>query len=368
MKKIFAHIFAVLAVLGLALGGISCKKDKDKDSITFNENDLIGYWACTKCDDYTNPEYSFSVSADHSILIKSGDSYTREGSWAIEGNKLVLSGEDFEGWDVTLKELDGKHLVWDANRGIDALYHESYTNISRVLPGTWKISWLNAWFIVDISDSGSSTWKQSGIEALQTYDWKLSVDKGRIVVCFGNENSGWSDKLTVNAIYSDKYIDAGNAAGGLVGLWRTPLGEGSWEVESENAAEAGSSSLYHAWYFHDDEDDAYSICFSDKAIHPGVDNCNWASVDLDRCFCGAEHSLTENLTTSNWTFYGGTKSYPCFRNGGFADGKIFLNVDEVNKTITFRLNGTTNSGVKININYEGPAVRVDYYAGLVELF
>ena len=139
------------------------------------------------------------------------------------------------------------------------------------------------------------------------------------------------------------------------------LGLGFWEVESEDAEKAGSSSLFHAWYYYSEEDGGYDICFSDNDDFENRLNSNWALVDLHKSFCGEEHSLTENLDMDSgiWNFYGGTKTYTRFDDRIFTEGTIFLDVNMENNSIVFRLNGTTISGAKIKIEYVGSAKRMD---------
>ena len=358
MKQI---IYIFLAAL-MALGAISCNKDKNinKEKALFNESDLIGYWACTKDLDTgeQNPSYSFFASPNHHIKIcEYGDVY--EGSWAIKGNKLVLSGEDFNGWDATLKELDAKHLVWSANWGEeDRSFNEAYTNISRILPGAWKNVGPDAWYVVTIDESGTSNWKKNGTEDAGTFDWCLDIEGGCVIIRFGDENSSWSDKQIILE-KSDDFLKVKSKTEATVTFER--LGTGGWEVESEDTDEAGSSPLIYAWYYYDEDKDGYDICFSDVLDFDNRKASNWAYVDLAKSFCGQEHSLTEGLDTDSWSFYGSTKTL-YFSNGYFSSGTIFLSIDEENKTITFRFNGTTKSGEKIKINYEGPAEQTDDFA------
>ena len=136
-------------------------------------------------------------------------------------------------------------------------------------------------------------------------------------------------------------------------------GVGFWKVESDNAEEEGYSSLYHAWYFYSEDRDAYEICFSDKDVYANRHNSNWAYVDLAEFFCGVEHSLTEDLNVEGkWNFYGGTRSLKFF-NKKFSDGTIYLKVDLEKNSVVFRLNGTTEAGAKIKIDYVGSAKRMD---------
>ena len=357
MKRIFTLIFAALMVLG----AVSCDKDKGKNKGVniFSESDLIGYWACTKdLDDGTeNPSYSLSVSADHRIFIDD-DGEQFEGGWAIKKNKLVLSGEDFEGWDVTLKELDGKHFVWDANWGEENhRYQEAYTNISRTLPGAWKNVGPDAWHVVTIDESGTSIWKKNGTDDAGTLDWYLSIDSGRVIIYFGDENSTWSDRQTIIEV-SDNLLKVKSNTETTETFER--LGTGGWEVESDSEGVV-SFPLCCAWYYYDEGRDGYDICFSDVPDFSNRKESNWAYVDLPKSLCGEEHSLTDGLDTYLWSFYGSTKTL-YFSNGDFSSGTIFLSIDEEKKTATLRLDGVTEEGNKIKINYEGPVEQKDDFA------
>ena len=360
MKKILAHIFA-LPILGFAL--VSC--DKDKDRSIFNENDLIGCWACAKSitTDELYPPYSLSFSADHRVIIKAyDDTYTAEGSWAVKGDKLVLSGEDFKGWDVTLKELDEKHLQWNSNWGVeDSYFLESYTNISKIIPGTWKNVGPDAWYVVTIDESGTSKWVKNGITDVGTYNWHLGIKDGRVTVCFGDESSSWSDEQAILEV-SDDYLAAKSKTGAIVAFEREGGTFGYWEVESDNPTETGSSKLSHAWYFYDEGKKGYDILFSDVADYSNRYDSNWAFVDLAKDLCGESHLLTDNLHGGNWDFLGGTNTY-LFYNYYFTSGTIYLSVNETINKIHLRMSGITEFGVKIKINYFGPAERKDEYVG-----
>ena len=139
-------------------------------------------------------------------------------------------------------------------------------------------------------------------------------------------------------------------------------GVGFWKVESENAEEAGSSNLYHAWYFFHEDDDAFDVCFSDEDVFSNRENSNWAYIDLDKSFCGVEHALTESLNSDDWGFCGGTRTLLFSQetdDSGFTEGTVFLSVNMDNNSVVFRLNGTTKSGAKVKIDYVGSAKRMD---------
>ena len=137
------------------------------------------------------------------------------------------------------------------------------------------------------------------------------------------------------------------------------MGLGFWNVESEDDSYVGYSNLYHAWYYFDEQKEGFDICFSDKGNFSNRSKSQWAYVDLAKSFCGVEHSLTENLDSDNWGFYGATKTSEIFYDISFSEGTVFLNVDMEANSIVFRLNGTTERGNKIKIDYVGSAKRMD---------
>ena len=139
-------------------------------------------------------------------------------------------------------------------------------------------------------------------------------------------------------------------------------GIGLWKVESEDAEEAGSSNLYHAWYYYDEEFEGFDVCFSDEDVFSNRENSNWAYIDLGKSFCGVEHALTESLNSDEWGFYGGTRTLLFSQetdDSGFTEGTVFLSVNMDNNSVVFRLNGTTKSGAKVKIDYVGSAKRMD---------
>lgn len=198
MKRILG-VLCLVAVLFSA-----CKKDKDGEKKSFNENDLIGYWACYESVESngtvnSNPPYAFAAYHDHTFQYSSEIDHA-PCSWEFDGNdvKLEIDGVD----KTTLTQLDGKHLTWIQNwMGDD--YTDSYTNISRILPGKWIISWPSATYDVEIEDNGHSTWLQEGTTEVLYVDWTLDLYRGRVVVCFGDDNSSLSDELTLTAINED---------------------------------------------------------------------------------------------------------------------------------------------------------------------
>ena len=138
-------------------------------------------------------------------------------------------------------------------------------------------------------------------------------------------------------------------------------GVGFWKVESTNAEKSGSSSIYHAWYYYDQEKDGFDVFFSDENDFSNRANSNWAYVDLAKEFCGEEHSLTEDLDSESWVFYVETKTSGSYTDVEFTEGTVFLNVDMKKNSVILRLNGTSTQGDKVKIDYVGSARRMDEF-------
>ena len=214
MKRILG-VLCLVAVLFTA-----CKKDKANGKKPCSENDFIGYWACYESVEsngtfYLSPAYAFVANPDHTFQYSSESDYP-VCSWEIDGDDVKLEIDGV--LKTTLTQLDGKHLTWIQNWMGDN-YTDSYINISRILPGKWKISWQGEWFLVEIEDNGHSSWTQKGTTPVGSYDWTLYLKKGRVVVCFGDEHTSWSDELTLTTI-ADDFLVSTNKGGGSVSLER----------------------------------------------------------------------------------------------------------------------------------------------------
>ena len=223
MKRIFG-------VLALALVFFSaCKKEdkgKDKDTTPveetplFNESDLIGYWACYESVEQNgtvtqSPPYAFAAYSDHTFQYSSEIIHS-PCTWEIDGDDLSVEIDGVK--KTTLTQLDGKHLTLKQDWHGD-VYTDSYINISRILPGTWKISLPGTTYIVEIEDNGHSSWLREGTTDVVYYDWTLDLNTGRVVVCFGDEGSDWYNPLTLKSV-SDDHFEAKNKNDSTVTLER----------------------------------------------------------------------------------------------------------------------------------------------------
>ena len=140
-------------------------------------------------------------------------------------------------------------------------------------------------------------------------------------------------------------------------------GVGLWKVDSTVDSYCGSSELYHAWYYYNEEQDGYDVWFSPEDNLADLIGANFAYIDIPGKFCGEERDLTNDLSTEDWVFYCGTKTLEIYGNTEFTKGKVFLSVNQKNNSIVFRLSGTSSHGgaeSDIKIEYVGNAKRLDH--------
>lgn len=166
MKRIF-----ILAAVALAFVG--CKKDK----FNFKEADLVGVWVCTEWvtiegTPSSNPDISFEVNPDHTSVFRAFSAIPRPLTWAIDGNKLVVSG-DTDIKEITFKHLDKKHFSWIIKHDDGGQEQGSFINLSSLLPGKWKsesVALGNADITIDAA--GTSTWIKGDAEP-EIIKWSL---------------------------------------------------------------------------------------------------------------------------------------------------------------------------------------------------
>lgn len=205
MKKL---IYIGLAAI-FAFATLSCKKAANSEQQpSFKESDLFGFWVhsmTTIGNNYENntASISFIYFENHSGLIfkvafKNPNSIT----WHIEGTTLTLDEDTVGPWpEITLKTLDGKHLVFTIESKDQ---RSSYLNPERILPGTWKISWPGRWYIVDINKDGSSSWKMNGTTNAGEYNWEMGATLGQAFLTFRGEK--WNETLYLTSIQEDKIV------------------------------------------------------------------------------------------------------------------------------------------------------------------
>lgn len=141
-------------------------------------------------------------------------------------------------------------------------------------------------------------------------------------------------------------------------------GLGFWQVESNNAEKAGYASLYHAWYFHSKEEgkaEGYNILFLPKDDKDHYGDYDYAYINIPVKKTGETHNLADNLDdgdeVNGWQFWAGTKTVH-IGNTDYT-GTVFVLVNEEKNSITCRLDGTSEHGDKVKIDYLGYASPVE---------
>ena len=180
MRRLFYFLLTALMVLAVS---VSCKKDNEYYPGNFEENDLVGKWACTKVihpsgEQDTNPPFAYLFNADHTGEARYWNT-PYSVTWKIEkGAKLTMRQGDGTGWtDMIIGALDGLHLFYTQDGSSNY-----YTNIEKLLPGTWEVNGGLAWYLVTFDESGTSIWKYAGNSDIGTHNWSLGFDGSRIVI------------------------------------------------------------------------------------------------------------------------------------------------------------------------------------------
>ena len=201
----------LLPLFVLALALVGCIKDKHADDIpSFNESDLVGAWVCTEWTTgsdtpMSNPDISFEVNTDHTSVFHFGVADTYHLTWAINGDKLELSGyADLQ--ECTLKKLDKKHFVWILKYDNGDQVQASFTNLLQILPGKWKIQ-SESFGQVDITidATGTSTWIKGEAEP-EIIKWWLVFGgkKARPVIRWEGVNVDFADAFDVGDVTDDQ--------------------------------------------------------------------------------------------------------------------------------------------------------------------
>lgn len=169
MKRI-----ACFAALALVLVLSACKKEE----ISFNEEDLVGYWACTKSSSLANdleeiPPYSFEANKNHTGILYYKERILFKGNWAINGANLELSGIG-ECPKTVLHKLDGMHLSWTQYMSETDVYEEEFINIEKLILGKWKIAWTDNWYSAEF-DKEYCSFSLNGTEPAETGRWYIGI-------------------------------------------------------------------------------------------------------------------------------------------------------------------------------------------------
>ena len=213
MKRIFT-----ILCLALVIG--ACDKNKDKENAPFKINpyNLVGVWACTEhiALDGQNSPYV----AEHTALIISINSITYQapyfggGTWEagiqVEGDKIQASDDDGNKMLFEVKSLDGKHMTWhqypDENETEYA--KESFINVTRILPGKWKIQYPDGYTIATIDAKGSFVEEYETPEPFSMEcEWLLDISNGQVILHIdeiAKDYVLWSTKFTLLKITDDR--------------------------------------------------------------------------------------------------------------------------------------------------------------------
>ena len=205
-----------------------CNKGKQPG---FNEKDLVGWWVCTAA--YQNgiqvktPVSTFIIQSDHQAYLSYTTGRWSFNKWALYGENLALWTSD-DSWDVAdksiIKNLDGKHMTWLEVYGEDE-YEDMYTDIGKILPGKWKISWPSRKHIVTIEAfenypwEGSSSWYgEDGTTLSGKFGWGLGTSDGSTVIYFGTVADSWHDVLCIKQVVSDTELATVSSANAEVSM------------------------------------------------------------------------------------------------------------------------------------------------------
>ena len=203
----------ILPLFILARAFVGCNKDKHPDNNpSFNESDLVGAWVCTEWvtgsdTPMSNPDISLEVNADHTSEFHFSAADTYQLTWAINGDKLELSGsENIQ--ECILKKLDKKHFVWvlKYNNGDQA--QASFSNLSQILPGQWKCEAASlGQSDITIDASGTSTWVKGAAEP-EIIRWSLvfGKKKARPYIKWEGINVDFVDAFDINDVTDDKIL------------------------------------------------------------------------------------------------------------------------------------------------------------------
>ena len=192
MKRIFG-IFCLAAL-------VFCACDNDKDNgkndgpFTINPYDLVGVWACT---DHIDPsgEHAPNVASCTSMIVSikdlthyapyyGSDNHKFEyESMKIDGDRLILDeGKETE-MVIKVKDLDGKHLTWLQYPDSDDPIQESYINVTRIIPGKWKVNYPDGSTTATIEANGSLVEEYQTEEPFSlNCEWLLYISNGQVVL------------------------------------------------------------------------------------------------------------------------------------------------------------------------------------------
>ena len=179
----------------------------------FKEKDLLGVWICARdirLYDFNlypsvNPECSLLFTPDHKVAYREGATLN-EYPWSLEGDKLALQGR---GASASLKELDGRRMIWNLDYEDRNVYHNTFVNLSAILPGKWKdvdASGEGAFSCMEFKDDGTAVFTDANSGEELDINWSLGFveDNARVrLVLLG---STFSSTAVIKGVVSDNIL------------------------------------------------------------------------------------------------------------------------------------------------------------------
>ena len=176
----------------------------------FSENDFPGYWQCHR--EYWATDLAYTLAPSVSCAFTSdrkgklrwweGEKY--DYTWTYSGQNLVFSDVSgdvdassgkFGPEEALVLSLTDKHMCWFLHWKQGHYYIHNFTNVQKILPGTWTVY------------GGSEKYNVT----FGTDDWSLDFsDNGLVMVKF--TGSGGQERFEITDALADNIIMVKNAA------------------------------------------------------------------------------------------------------------------------------------------------------------
>ena len=213
------RIFWLLAIPALFLS--ACNGDKGDAPLVINPYDLVGVWDCT---DHIDPsgEHSPEVASLASMVISInslthyapyyGGGKFEYGTMKTDGDILTLEGQydEEETFRLVCKimALDGKHLTWMHSMEDEDRVQESYINVTRILPGTWKVNYPDGSTTATIDAKGNFVEEYpTDPPQVVNCEWLLYNKNGYVVIHIWEVNKDadtWETEFAILSISDDR--------------------------------------------------------------------------------------------------------------------------------------------------------------------
>lgn len=173
MKRFFILLCAAIAA-------VACNNGKQDKPLTPVEKNLLGVWTCTeqitpKGSHIDNPALAFVATADRKLQYCDNNDCFYNWTWSIDGDKLILTDDEFIPISTVINNLDGTYLSWTMTDPAGA-YTESYINVSDIITGDWVVKWALTSYYAVINPDGTSSWTrvEDSLD-MGVYNWYLSI-------------------------------------------------------------------------------------------------------------------------------------------------------------------------------------------------